>query len=90
MAAPTCEEIQAEIAELRRLQPLIRRYDIFGGDNHEKIIYQIDVLDGTIDDVENDVQENDDLRSHGDAALEWLDGDSLDGKPSDSWKDLVI
>lgn len=95
---PTDEEVKAEIARLKEMQPKVRHMDTFGGNNREKIDAQIDVLEESMDEDEiyerwgndDDPDENYDIISNARYALEWVDGESEDGEPpSKGWEPLV-
>lgn len=89
MAERTEIEVKAEIAKLEEMMPRVRRYDYFGGDNHEKIRVELQVLKGELTEDDADNEEDSDLRSSMDFALEWLKGCDTDGSPSESWAILA-
>lgn len=93
---PTATQIKEEIARLKEMKPKVRRHSFFGDDNHASIDAQIRVMERSMNEdaiyrffEPDDSEEN---RSELDCALsarQWLDGESSDGKPSDSWAELV-
>lgn len=94
MSAPNGDEIQAEIKKLEELKPKVRRYTMFGDDNHAAIDIQIRVLKGEVDQDELDeMQSMSDISDHeydnGTEALNWLEGESEYDKLSDGWAELV-
>ena len=100
MSEPTQEQINAEIAELKRIRPLIPQYTAFGDNNWDKVDAQIEVLENALSDIDIDnrtqADEDDDdeskwsLEVAGNAreACDWMFGDS-DEKPSENWASLV-
>lgn len=93
VTSPTQAEIDAEIAELKRLRPLIRPTTFFGDSNTAAIDAEIETLEQhfTHDNIYNHwPREEEDLRlrDHALEALEWLtDGGDT---PSSSWASLVV
>lgn len=90
---PTPKEVKAEIAALKEMKPKVRRFTLFGGDNHAAIDAQLSVLEDEL--TEDEVYE---LRDSGEftehqvehalEAIEYLDGYCEEGLSGD-WKTLV-
>lgn len=97
MKAPTDKQIKKELAELKRIAPLIRQRDAFGGDNRAKIDAQIwvleeDCLDETeIRDHAEEMGwvEDSDIEGNARYALDWLNGDSESKSLVENWKGLI-
>lgn len=98
MKEPTGEQIKAEIAELKRIKPLIPERSFFGDNNQEAIDAQIIVLEEDLseedvfergeraEDEEGYFDEN--MINHARDAVDWLNGDSEES-PSAGWAVLV-
>ena len=71
-------EINAEIKKLRKVKPLVRQFNIFGGDNHAGIDAQILVLENglTVDDCDERWPEGFGSEPYDSAryAADWLEG----------------
>lgn len=99
MKEPTPKQIIAEIAELKRIKPLIPMRNGFGDNNHERIAAQICVLEQRLseDDIhelskdeedEDSMWRNQDNVSLGCHAARWMDGEEREA-PSSGWQSLV-
>jgi hypothetical protein len=103
MKKPTDKQIAAEIAALKKIKPKVRARSAFGDDHHAAIDAQIDVLvkrmtnDQVYDryeptgdsDIDRDDGRSESIHSSALDALNWRTGDSNDGAPSKSWKELT-
>jgi hypothetical protein len=93
---PSVELVQKEIAELKRLAPIIRQRTAFGDSNRAKIDAEIRVLEKNM--TQDQIEEHWDGDSESERALfwsafearEWLDGDSEEETLSESWLPLVV
>jgi hypothetical protein len=93
MPKPTAIEIETEIKTLKTMKPTVRQTSIFGDNHHKAIDAQVDVLQEQMDGDEVDDRygnSKDNIRDAAQEAALWLIGESEYGKPSDSWKELVI
>jgi hypothetical protein len=88
MNLPTKTEIAAELLKLKEQRNTVRKFSAFGDNNQAKIDAQINVIENGWD--EDDIDQMISNEAHEDAmeARYWLDGQSLDGKPSESWESL--
>lgn len=92
----TAAEIAAEIKALTAIRPKVRRYSLFGEDNHARIDAEIAVLredldDDAIYDRFQDEANPDENPPELDAALharQWMDGHEKDGL-ADGWRPLT-
>ncbi len=94
---PSASEVKVEIARLKEIKPKVRARSYFGDDNRASIEAQIRVMERSLDDDAiyryYEPPNDEDSRSELDSALharQWLDGESQDGKPSDSWESLIV
>ncbi|MBI2770028.1 MAG: hypothetical protein HYX47_10420 [Burkholderiales bacterium] len=91
----TKEQIDAEIAALRSMQPNVRHYSAFGDDNRAAIGAQVEVLEKRMDLDQvhaqfdrSDVREN--VLTDAITACDWMEGRLADDAPmSEDWASLV-
>lgn len=89
---PTDAQVEAQIARLQEIRPLVPATSWFGDDNQGAIDAQIEVLREDLSETQIDRRWDDDTYIHGSAmhAREWLDNvNCLDGAPSEGWEGLV-
>lgn len=86
----TDAQVVREVATLKRIKPFVRRFSLFGDDNHHAIDVAIDVLEHELYETEiEEKYENEDDSSHAYAALAWRQGDE-DESPSAGFAPLVV
>ena len=91
------DDIQAELAKLREMQPRVRRCNAFGDDNREAVSVQIEVLDKRLDLDSIDAawgdstadEYSDHLHQAAIDAHDWYSGLSDEPPPSEGWLGLV-
>jgi hypothetical protein len=97
-AAPTFEQIAAEIARLRAVQPRVPRYSFFGDDNREAIDAQIRVLEDALsrDDVHArfgmcSLEFNENILEGALMAHDWMTGElaSDESSPAAGWEAIA-
>ena len=101
MKKPTKEQIKKEIIKLKEIMPKVPPISFFGDDNRSRIAAEIRVLEEGMDedDIFDEFPVSDDDREFGCPAAgiqdsardarQWLDGESEDGSPSESWKSTI-
>ena len=91
----TEKEIEAEVKKLKKILPTVRRFTVFGDDNHSAMDAEIRVLEDrlTLDDVQ-ELEDDGDFTEHQSEsaiyAVEWLNGESEDKTLSENWLPLVL
>lgn len=93
------EEIQEEIATLKKIRPTVRRQSMFGDDHHDAIDGQLDVLENLWDEdevcdrcdnaAEDEPHSAENVRDSMLEAVHWLH-EETDERPSEGWKELVV
>lgn len=92
MAKPSDQQVAEQIAALKKMQPRVRHYTMFGDNNWDVMDAQVEVLEKRMSgsEIDKQVWSKDDeadmtIRSAAMDARRWLDGEPLE----DGEKDLV-
>lgn len=93
MKAPTPIQIAAEIRTLTEMKPKVRKFTMFGDNNHDAIDAQIEALEDDFDesaiyDKEDSGDWTERQRVAAQEAIDWREGDTKD-IPSKEWEPLV-
>lgn len=86
----TSTEIKNEIQRLQEIKPKVRRFTMFGDDNHHKIDIAVRVLSEDMDEEDiSEYFEDADENSEAYQTLQWKNGEDENGSPAEQWQELV-
>ena len=99
MKKPTKAQIEKEIKELTEIKPKVRRFSMFGDDNHKCIEAQIEVLINDLSDDQIEDRWGGDVCDESAPALSlydnatearaWLNGESEEESLAEDWRPLI-